>query len=409
MNAIDEPLSDSSRGRPARVVSIDIFRGLVMMVMIFVNELAGVRGLPWWNYHMAANIDAMTYVDMVFPLFLFIVGLSLPLAVKQRLTKTPSIPALWRHIAMRTAGLIVLGLILANAEKGDAALMHLSQGTWALAALVGAILFWAVYGRSSRYTGLFRTLRFGGLALMIVMLAIFRRTTPDSQIHWIDFSYPEILGLIGFSYLAVCVLYIPTRRWLWAPVFWFAALLALCAHSTLHRTGFASHWPIYVWPFGNGAMACIVMAGVVTSNVFLEKHRWCSPRRKMLAGAGFALLTLALGVLLTPLGISKIRATPTWSLYSIGAGVLLFSLLYWICDRKGWTRWAFFVRSSGANTLMTYLLPDFYVYILSFLGVSYFETHWNVGWAGALRAAAFTACILALSTLLTRWKIRLHL
>ncbi len=57
--------------RPAatRLASIDIFRGLTIAVMIFVNELAGVRGLPWWNYHMKANVDAMTYVDMVFPFF----------------------------------------------------------------------------------------------------------------------------------------------------------------------------------------------------------------------------------------------------------------------------------------------------------------------------------------------------
>jgi predicted acyltransferase len=34
-----------------RVVSIDVFRGLTMILMIFVNELASVKGLPWWNYH----------------------------------------------------------------------------------------------------------------------------------------------------------------------------------------------------------------------------------------------------------------------------------------------------------------------------------------------------------------------
>ena len=66
----------------ARLASIDIFRGLTMTVMIFVNELSGVKGLPWWNYHMKANVDAMTYVDMVFPFFLFIVGLSMPLAIR---------------------------------------------------------------------------------------------------------------------------------------------------------------------------------------------------------------------------------------------------------------------------------------------------------------------------------------
>ena len=67
----------------SRVVSIDIFRGLTMAAMIFVNALADVRGLPWWTYHAHANEDVMTYVDMVFPFFLFIVGMSLPLSVAQ--------------------------------------------------------------------------------------------------------------------------------------------------------------------------------------------------------------------------------------------------------------------------------------------------------------------------------------
>ena len=86
-----------------RVASIDVFRGLTMMVMIFVNELAGVRGLPWWTYHATDQHNAMTYVDMVFPFFLFIVGMSMPLAIERRLAQNPSQPALWRHIALRAA------------------------------------------------------------------------------------------------------------------------------------------------------------------------------------------------------------------------------------------------------------------------------------------------------------------
>jgi heparan-alpha-glucosaminide N-acetyltransferase len=73
-----------------RVTSIDIFRGLTMALMIFVNELSSIKGLPWWNYHMPENANGMTYVDMVFPAFLFILGMSVPLAVEQRLKKGAS-------------------------------------------------------------------------------------------------------------------------------------------------------------------------------------------------------------------------------------------------------------------------------------------------------------------------------
>ena len=49
------------RSAVPRLASIDIFRGLTMVAMIFVNDLARVRGLPW-TYHMKATLDAMTYI-----------------------------------------------------------------------------------------------------------------------------------------------------------------------------------------------------------------------------------------------------------------------------------------------------------------------------------------------------------
>lgn len=129
-----------------RVISIDIFRGLTMAVMIFVNALSEVRGLPWWTYHAHASDDVMTYVDMVFPFFLFAVGMSLPLAVAQRLKRNSSLPSLVAHVAVRVLGLIVLGEILANAQKADPARMGMSGSTWALLALICAALYLNVYG-----------------------------------------------------------------------------------------------------------------------------------------------------------------------------------------------------------------------------------------------------------------------
>jgi predicted acyltransferase len=143
-------ISTAGQSTPTRLASIDIFRGLTMVVMIFVNDLDSVHGLPWWTHHAKANIDVMTYVDMVFPFFLFIVGLAIPLAIQQRLKKNPSTPALWLHVLIRAASLIVLGLILANVDLADPARMSINPYAWAILALAGACLFLSVYKGSER-------------------------------------------------------------------------------------------------------------------------------------------------------------------------------------------------------------------------------------------------------------------
>jgi heparan-alpha-glucosaminide N-acetyltransferase len=404
------PLTDqSARTSTSRVVSIDVFRGLTMAVMIFVNELSSVRGLPWWTYHAPGEVNVMTYVDMVFPFFLFIVGMSLPLSIAQRLKRNSSVLALWVHVVVRVLGLIVLGLILANAEKVDPARMSISGSTWALLGLVSVALYLNVYGKSERFPAYSGVLRLLGLAGVIVLFAIFRRTTHDGHFAWIDGSYPEILGLIGYSYLAVAILYIPTRRWAWASWAWFVLLITFCVLCTGNLITFPHHLPLYLWPFSNGAMACIVMAGVITSSIFLGTNRRPSPHRAMALAASFGILLLAAGRALTPFGISKIRATPTWCLYSIGTSVLLFTLLYWICDVKQWTRWAFPVRAGGSNTLLTYLLPDLWYFLMVSLGVTYFDTHFNWGWPGVIKTLIFTCVILVVATGLTKAKVRLQL
>src|SRR5438270_138510 len=57
-----------------RVRSIDALRAFVMAAMIFVNDVAGAPGgtVPPWMRHFPADGDGMTFVDLVFPAFLFV-------------------------------------------------------------------------------------------------------------------------------------------------------------------------------------------------------------------------------------------------------------------------------------------------------------------------------------------------
>ncbi len=395
-----------------RILSIDIFRGLTMLLMIFVNDLSSVKGLPRWTYHAHTNEDFMTYVDMVFPAFLFILGMALPLAIERRLRKDPSLLHLIGHVALRSVALLVFGLILANTDAGSSALMHgLNTYVWGLLALLGAILLWAVYPRGSRRSTLFRVMRFSGVALILLMAILFRRVTRSGHVAWIDFSYPEILGLIGLTYLCVSLLYLLTRRWSWAPFLWFVALILFCCASAGKLLLFPDHTSMWVWPPSNGSMAAIAMAGVFTSTLFFGalSERLHTPNRRIAAATDFALLTAAAGLLAVPLGISKNRGTPTWSLWSVAASILVFTLLYWVCDVHRRSAWANFIRPAGSNTLLTYLVPDLYYFTVAATATTWFRTHFAFGFPGVLRACITTAALLAVAALLTRARIRLQL
>ena len=381
----------------ARIRSIDIFRGLTMLVMIFVNDLAGVKGLPWWTFHMPPGKNGMTYVDVVFPTFLFIVGLSIPLAVRKRLEHGDSMPRLWAHILMRSASLVVIGLVLANADRVDPVATGLRPGLWPLLALVGAILFWLVSP--------LRVLKYAGLALLVAMLAIFRRSTPGGE-AWLDFSYWEILGLIGKAYLAACILYVPFRKNIWTLAAWFVVLNALNVATRLGLPAPGSLVPYGLWTFDSGEHPSIVMAGILTSLIFVDDRLARTFRDKALWALGFAATLFAFGRAFSFLGIQKNAATPTWCLYCSGIAIVLFVGIYWLADVRRRYAWAAFVKPAGSNTLLTYLLPDLYYFSTMALALTLPR---RTGWGGAVQSLVFTGCILGVSFLLTRRKIRMQL
>ncbi len=399
-------LGTESPAAGGRVLSLDIFRGLTMLVMIFVNDLAEVRGLPWWTYHMPSGINGMTYVDVVFPAFLFILGMAIPLAVRKRLAMGDSMPRLWGHILVRTASLVVLGILLANAGKVDPRLTGLGSGLWGVLALIGAMLFWIVYPRTGDRQLVYKILKYAGLILLVVMFALFRRTTRDGQAAWLDFKYWEILGLIGRAYLAACLLYIPLRKKPWAPITLLAGLTVLSVASRLGSVSFLHRIPYVIWPFDAGQLPSIAMAGIVASTIFLDSSLAQTFRQKALWALGYAAILLGAGWILLPLGVSKNAATPSWCLFSAGISVLLFLALYWLADVRRVTRWAAILKPAGSNTLLTYLLPDLVYFAAGGIIIS---LHWNSGWPGVLRSVVFTFAMLGLSGLLTRRRVRMQL
>jgi len=67
-----------------RNVAIDILRALTMLMMIFVNDLWTISGYPEWLGHAKFNQDMLGLADIVFPCFLFAVGMCFHLPVYTR-------------------------------------------------------------------------------------------------------------------------------------------------------------------------------------------------------------------------------------------------------------------------------------------------------------------------------------
>src|SRR5258706_7090172 len=185
-----------------RILSIDALRGITILVMIFVNELAGIRDIPTWMKHMHADDDAMSFVDVVFPAFLFIVGMSIPFAINSRLAKGDSFIQLQKHILFRTLGLLVLGFFMVNAEgEYDEKAMGMSINLWALLFFVAVIIIWKVYRTPNKM--LVYILRAIGFIILVVLAEIYKGEGGKN----ITPRWWGILGLIGWAYLYSCIFY----------------------------------------------------------------------------------------------------------------------------------------------------------------------------------------------------------
>src|SRR5580658_728069 len=126
-------MSTDADQRPARIVSIDAARGLVMFTMIFVNDIAGVshKVVPAWMRHFKGR-SGMTFVDMVFPAFLFIVGMSIPSALGGRLRAGEPLWKTLLHVVERTFYLLVIGILMVNDESPGKSMSGISPDLWAV-------------------------------------------------------------------------------------------------------------------------------------------------------------------------------------------------------------------------------------------------------------------------------------
>ena len=127
-----------------RIASIDVMRALTMLLMLFVNDIPGLDGVPHWMFHAAYDEDMLGFSDVIFPAFLFCVGMSIPLAVNHRLQRGDTQFQLLGHILRRTFALLVMGLFTLNSERGAGGIPY---ELFSLLMIAGFFLVWMNYPR----------------------------------------------------------------------------------------------------------------------------------------------------------------------------------------------------------------------------------------------------------------------
>ncbi len=340
--------------RSGRILSIDAFRALTVLVMIMVNEWHGVIGLPKWMTHMAADDDAMSFVDVVFPAFLFIVGMSIPFALQQRMTQTKNAFQVQKHVLQRALGLVVIGVFMVNTEEGfNPVFMALPIAAWALLSYVAAFLIW---GSISSGPALSMGWRGAGVAILFALALLYHGGVDGST--GMTTQWWGILGLIGWAYLISSVIFQITR----GRLFWLLLCIGLCAaYFIAHRTPaiLASPWlNILFSQDGHFSHTAIVLSGCVTAMIFFDERVQRSASARFLMAFAFAvLLALAATALRPEFKISKIYATPSWALYSAGLCVVIFAALYSWIDLGKRDLLPGLLRPVAANPLVAYLIP----------------------------------------------------
>jgi predicted acyltransferase len=341
---LEEPRAHSS----PRLLSLDVFRGLVILLMLLVNNLGdySVVGAFWkhadWRpvslgSDFAAWMKApsftgfplfwhCTLADYVMPMFMLIIGVAIPFSVASARRRGDLGPGHWLRVVRRGAALYALG--------------------WAID-LSQQFVSWK------------------------------HNPSPDAKL---SFSLGmNVLQLLGVAYVVARVLYalplIP-RLLVAAGLFvWHWALLKYLPQGDVpagtftaknNAVGYAySTWTVFKgvrltsWlSFGIAGMLSVPPAAATMAigswvGEVLLGTRPAKVRTLLLGGLA---LVVAGVVWAFDLPMNKPRWTPCYLVYCAGIGTLLIAALYWVVDLKGWRGWTLPLAILGMNAIGIYVL-----------------------------------------------------
>lgn len=381
-------------GQPARLSSLDAYRGFVMLLMMaeVLHLCAVARAVPssgFWQFlcHHQSHVEwvGCTLHDLIQPSFSFIVGVALPFSVANRLARGQTRALMTLHAFWRAAILILLGVFLRST--------HTDHTNWTFEDTLSQIGL----GYGCLFLLAFRPARDQWIGLALVLGG-----------YWLAFAlYP--LPPANFDYAGVGV----SAEWLrenaqtgfaahwnknsnlaWAFDTWFLNLFPRPHEFTHNGGGYAT---LSFIPTLGTMILGLIAGGVIRR----ETPPWAKVR--WLASVGLAFL--AGGAVLGALGICPVVKriwTPSWALYSGGWCLLLLALFYAVIDVAGFKGWSFPLVVIGLNSIAAYCIAHLFE---DFVGRS-LDTHLGTGVFRAFGAAG-QPFLHGAATLLVFWLILL--
>ena len=407
--SLQKPAETIEEAKPAlvqRITSIDILRALTMVLMIFVNDLWSLKNIPTWLGHVERGVDGIGLADVVFPAFLFIVGLSLPFAIDHRRKKGDSEGQLVMHVLARTIALLVMGVFLVNGETINAAAMGIPKYLWYPLCCLSFILIWNVFPKSSNKTWVFISKAIG--IIILITLAIFYRGGEDGTARFAP-QWWGILGLIGWAYLASGLITVFSKNNFFiilAGWIFFATLSMVSKAGLIPNNTIISNIPGAIL---GGTLTGLTMGGVLTSLIFQYYRKKKNNMGMTLFFLAFSAVLIALSVITRPYWkLAKLGATPAWLFLCSAFTILAFLAIYWLADVKKKANWFTIVKPAGTDTLLCYLIPYFMYAIVNATG-AFLPAALLTGGVGLLKSLVFALLCVIITGLLNKAGVKLKL
>ena len=352
-----------------RLVSIDALRGFDMLWIIGGGTILENLLQVWENpvtemiHKQLEHVEwqGFHFEDLIFPLFLFIMGVVLPFSISRRRQRGQSLPMLYLHILKRSAVLILLGLIFNNLLS-----FEFSEMRWpGVLQRIGLCYFFAA----------------------IIVLHTKWRTQ-------------------AIFIAAVLLLYWAAMMLIPVPGFGAGVLTMQGCLSSYIDQNLIPGVLYYTYGDNEGIIStfpavCTVLLGALAGH-WLRSERSGGRKAAGLALAGIA--CTAVGYLWGQVfPIIKIIWTSSYALYSGGLCLMLLALFYWVIDVKGCRKWAFVFVVIGMNPITIYFLQG----CVGFEAISEFFLGGLAKQPGAIEPVILPLGVLAASWLLL-WFLHRH-